>query len=222
MVSTEAPEATSGGTARRERRRIARRETILEAAQALFTVRGLEATTMDDIARECDIAKGTLYLSFSSKDDIAFALLSGAIHELHERLRTSVDGGDGTALDRIQRIADAYYAFSQERPEAFRYLFLVPHPDYAGKVAPEVAEETAMLGFASLELLVGLLRQGIAEKSLAMRDPWSTAVGMWSALTGVIVIPTSDAATNLTGIDHAELVREMVQALLRGMRPIRT
>jgi len=222
MVSTQTPETTDTSAERRERRRTARRETILEAAQSLFTVRGVEATTMDDIARECDIAKGTIYLSFSSKDDIAFALLSGAIHELHERLRASVATGAGTALELIQRIADAYYAFSQERPEAFRYLFLVPHPDYAGKVAPEVAEETAMLGFASLELLVGLLRQGVEEKSLAVRDPWSTAVGMWSAMTGVIVIPTRDATSAVTGIDHAELVREMVQALLRGMRPDRT
>ena len=222
MVSTEPREAPGEGADRRERRRLARRERILDAAQKLFTSRGVEAPTMDDIARACDVAKGTLYLSFDSKDDIALALLSRAMHELHERLRASVSDGAGTALERIQRIADAYYAFSQERPEAFGYLFLVPHADYAGRVAPEVAEETALLGFASLELLVGLLRQGVEEKSLALRDPWSAAVGMWSALTGVIVIPTRDAPSNLVGIDHAELVRDMVQALLRGLHPSHT
>ncbi|MCZ7534637.1 MAG: TetR/AcrR family transcriptional regulator [Acidimicrobiia bacterium] len=219
MVRTDAPDTSDAGTDRRERRKAERREAILDAAQRLFTVRGLEATTMDDIARECDIAKGTLYLSFDSKDDIAFAVLSRALHELHETLRASVVDGRGTALERIQRIADAYYAFSVERPGAFRYLFLVPHPDYAGRVTPEVAEETELLGFASLELLVGLLRQGVEEKSLALSDPWSAAVGMWSALTGVIVIPTRDAPSSLVGVDHADLVRQMVQALLRGLHP---
>lgn len=215
MVSTEAREET---TERRERRRHARREAILDAAQTLFNQRGVEATTMDDIARACDVAKGTLYLSFPSKDEIAFALVTRALEELHSRVGAAVEGG-GTAVEGIQRMADAYYAFSQERPESFNYLFLVPHPDYIGRVADDVAEGAALVGFESLELLAGLVRQGTKEGTLSVIDPWATAVGMWSALTGVIVIPTRDTAGSLIGIDHGQLVRDMVRALLNGLHP---
>ena len=52
-----------------------RREQILEAAVRLWTDHGFEGTTLDAIAREAGIAKGTVYLYFATKED----LLAGAV-----------------------------------------------------------------------------------------------------------------------------------------------
>ncbi len=221
MVTTGAQTEATTGLGRRERRKSARREVILDAAQSLFTSFGLDATTMEDIAHECDLAKSTLYLSFDSKDAIAFAVMSRALDALHDELRASVLAG-GAAHEQILRMADAYYAFSRERPDAFRLLFVLPPPDFSGSVSPEVAGEAELLGYAALELLVTLLRQGIAEGTFALSDPRSAAVGIWSAITGVIVVPARQATSSLVGVDHAALVREMVQALLRGLHPTHT
>lgn len=59
---------------RREKRLKATREQILAAAAALIAARGFEATTVEDIAERADVAKGTLYYHFSSKEEIAVAL----------------------------------------------------------------------------------------------------------------------------------------------------
>jgi AcrR family transcriptional regulator len=51
-----------------------RRDELMEAAQRLFLKQGVAATTIDQIASGADIAKGTFYLHFSSKEDLLVAL----------------------------------------------------------------------------------------------------------------------------------------------------
>jgi TetR/AcrR family transcriptional regulator, regulator of autoinduction and epiphytic fitness len=52
----------------------ARRAVILDAALRVFGQYGYRRTSIDDIAREADIGKGTIYLSFASKDEVFQAL----------------------------------------------------------------------------------------------------------------------------------------------------
>jgi AcrR family transcriptional regulator len=51
-----------------------RRAEILDAALRVFGQYGYRRTSMDDIAREAGIAKGTVYLSFTSKEEVFQAL----------------------------------------------------------------------------------------------------------------------------------------------------
>lgn len=64
----------------RERKRAA----LLEAALKLFGQYGYRRTSIDDIAREADIAKGTVYLSFASKEDLFRALCAQLITRVED------------------------------------------------------------------------------------------------------------------------------------------
>ncbi|PMR74004.1 TetR/AcrR family transcriptional regulator [Billgrantia endophytica] len=48
---------------------------ILDAAAKLYMTYGAKRTSMNDIATEAGMAKGTLYLSFKSKDELFHALI---------------------------------------------------------------------------------------------------------------------------------------------------
>jgi TetR/AcrR family transcriptional regulator, fatty acid metabolism regulator protein len=61
---------------RRERQMAARLEQILDAAAHLFAERGFHRTTTRDIAEAADVAEGTLYNYFETKNDLLFAILS--------------------------------------------------------------------------------------------------------------------------------------------------
>ncbi len=52
------------------------RERILETAYRLFATRGLRAVGVDEVVRDADVAKATLYRHFASKDDLAIAFLA--------------------------------------------------------------------------------------------------------------------------------------------------
>ena len=67
---------SGGRPARRERQMAARLEQILDAAAHLFAERGFHRTTTKDIAEAADVAEGTLYNYFETKNDLLFAILS--------------------------------------------------------------------------------------------------------------------------------------------------
>lgn len=64
-----------------------RREQILEAAAALFIERGFEAVGMNDIARELQTSRPTVYTYFTSTRDMLRALLVERLPAMWERLR---------------------------------------------------------------------------------------------------------------------------------------
>ncbi len=60
---------------RRERKKRETRRRIVEVATRLFSERGFDAPTVDDIAAAADVAKGTIYNYFDSKEAILFEFL---------------------------------------------------------------------------------------------------------------------------------------------------
>ena len=61
---------------RRERKKIAARAQILSTAIDLFSRRGLDAVTIDEIAAAADVGKGTIYNYFATKEDIVVAFMA--------------------------------------------------------------------------------------------------------------------------------------------------
>lgn len=69
-----------------ERRR-SNREAILHAAEAVICRKGMEATSMDDVAAEAGFSKATLYKYIKGKSELVFELLIHFVEDLDERLR---------------------------------------------------------------------------------------------------------------------------------------
>lgn len=65
---------------RREREREQHRQEILDAAEAIFTERGITGVTIEDIAKKAEFAVGSIYNFFSGKDDL--------IHQVFVRVAT--------------------------------------------------------------------------------------------------------------------------------------
>lgn len=55
--------------------KVLKRVRILDAAEALFIRQGYVKTSMDEVAREAGVAKGTLYLYFNKKADLILAAI---------------------------------------------------------------------------------------------------------------------------------------------------
>src|SRR5438270_12423957 len=63
------------------------RDAILDATDRLLTRYGYKKMTIDDLAREVGIGKGSVYLHFSSKEEIALSHIDRIIEHLKENLR---------------------------------------------------------------------------------------------------------------------------------------
>ncbi len=63
------------------------RDAILDATDRLLSVNGYKKMTIDDLAREVGIGKGSVYLHFKSKEEIALSHIDRIIERLKARLR---------------------------------------------------------------------------------------------------------------------------------------
>ena len=76
------------------------REAILDAAAALLAEGGFQGMTMDEIARRAGLGKGTTYIYFESKRDLALSVLDRMSHRLQERLAFERLRGEGQTQRR--------------------------------------------------------------------------------------------------------------------------
>ena len=105
---TDVPGGDGSGAGRRQERKAENRAKLLAAARKVFAEKGLGAATARDIVRETDLATGTFYNYFDSKEDVFRALLS----ELGGKARSAVRAQrrePGTTLE--ERINGAYRAY---------------------------------------------------------------------------------------------------------------
>ena len=106
------------GDGRRERLKTANRQAILEAARGVFARTGYEATTVRDIIRETQLAAGTFYNYFKSKEEVFNALASSSAMRFRpvlSKVRENTDGFEAF----IRGAYRAYFQFlSDENSEA--------------------------------------------------------------------------------------------------------
>jgi AcrR family transcriptional regulator len=108
---------------RRERERGMRREMIVTAAQNLFGKKGFELTTVDEIAAEAELGKGTIYSYFKSKSEIYVAILEKEMEVLWERMKKV--GNEGRpAVDTLYCLYDIFIQFHRERKNFIETLFI--------------------------------------------------------------------------------------------------
>ncbi|WFR73194.1 TetR family transcriptional regulator [Prescottella defluvii] len=67
---------------RREERKQRTRERLVEAARTLFSERGFDQTTIDDIAAAAHVSRGTFFNYFENKDAVLAALHGGHMDKL--------------------------------------------------------------------------------------------------------------------------------------------
>ena len=107
----------------RGQKRVAKtRRKLKEAALDVFSEKGVEAATVEDITDKADLGKGTLYRHFADKDEMVFALIEDAIEHLIERLRSYPDEPE-TLEDVLEHFLNAHYDFFAENSEEFILLF---------------------------------------------------------------------------------------------------
>jgi AcrR family transcriptional regulator len=101
-----------------------RRTGILDAALAVFSQSGYHAASIDDIAREAGVSKALIYEHFASKQELYGDLIARNARELTQRLGAALVGLElESSAARLAAGLDAFFAFVEERRDAWRMLF---------------------------------------------------------------------------------------------------
>jgi AcrR family transcriptional regulator len=101
-----------------------RRTGILDAALATFSKSGYHSASIDDIAREAGVSKALIYEHFASKQELYADLIARNARELTQRIGAALVGVElESGAARLATGLDAFFAFVEERRDAWRMLF---------------------------------------------------------------------------------------------------
>jgi TetR/AcrR family transcriptional regulator, cholesterol catabolism regulator len=101
--------------AARERQR--RREELIEIACRVFAAKGFDGATLQDIADEFGVLKGSLFHYIQSKDDLLFEIIDGVYAGAEEAI-WPIARTDDTAVARLSRLIVAYVSYVTEHQQA--------------------------------------------------------------------------------------------------------
>jgi AcrR family transcriptional regulator len=102
--------------------------SIQEATMRVIARKGMAAATMQEIADEAGVAKGTIYLYFRDRDELVEKTFETAITELHKRVDAAMSG-TGPFEDRLRAMITAAITFFRDNREFFRLYATLRIPE---------------------------------------------------------------------------------------------
>lgn len=117
-MQTLAPAAATRGARTQEK--------IERVALTLFAEKGVDRTTIGDIARAAGIAEGTIYRHFPSKEELVWQLFSRHYRRLAGEL-DALQAAQSGLRAKLTAMVAMFCALFEQDPDMFRFLLLVQH-----------------------------------------------------------------------------------------------
>jgi len=177
----------------------------MDAAEPIFLDKGVAATSIDEIVTAADVAKGTFYIHFESKEQLLLALQKRFVAVFRRDLqagmnRRSVDDWKGRLRGWIEAGVDDYL----DRTALHDLVFHDFRPDDPRKKDdnPIVADLAELLG------------QGARARAWSVETPHLTAVMLFHAFHGAV----DDAIHTSAAVNRKRLVRSLVTFFYRAVQ----
>lgn len=162
------------------------RENILQTAERLFMEQSVEGTTMDDIAREAEYSKATLYVYFKNKEEIVNAIVLKSMEQLRDNIHQ--------AIEQATNWTDGYYNLCQTLANFFSEDAMASEAsvgeagaDPDSKDATQVEKDIFSVNEEINAELTAFLVDGIAEGYLREDIPIiQTMFMIWASITGIV------------------------------------
>ena len=187
------------------------RDAILDATDRLLTRYGYKKMTIDDLAREVGIGKGSIYLHFSSKEEIALSHIDRIIERLKKNLRAIVDKPlsveerlNEMICERVLYRFDSVQHYSQSLDELLAHL------------RAKLLDRRKRYFDEEARIFAAVIAEGQASGLFASGDSFDLGQTLITATNSLL--PYSLSAIELGDrADIAERTRKTAQILIKGL-----
>lgn len=192
---------------RKAREKERRRNQIIDAAEEVIFSKGLKQATMDEIAKEAELSKGTLYLYFKNKIELYIAITQRGSDLLNSKFAKVFAGThDYTGLELIRMMGETYLNFVREHPNYFTaFMYYESISDVEALEDSTYAEQCDQNRREALNFMIRALQIGMQDGSVNDRfEPKELATIIFASTRGLI------AMTHASGRGHhSELLDEL-------------
>ncbi|WAJ43590.1 TetR/AcrR family transcriptional regulator [Mycobacterium sp. Aquia_216] len=210
---------------RRERERIARRDSILAAAQETFSTRGFAGSTMEEVALRAEITKPTLYGYFHTKDELLLTLMLPVFADIGAQLqalqRDLEAGLIGSCRELIREYLDAVLTPYRTDPARFRLTQLLHQTRLVETLDPATVAALDIQGRQDFTVARAILRTAV-QKGLIRDVPVAPLADViWGIVVGTIQV---EDIKNRTGghPQHTATLKLAADLLTAALTPHQT
>ena len=202
---------------RRQREREQKSKEIIDVAEKIFSLKGFNKTTMDDIAVELELTKPALYRYFQNKEDLYFAVVVRGINILDKMMMEEVVSKK-TGIEQIFATGIAFCKFYKNYPD---YCSLMT---YAKNVFPECPEsinfkKIAKHGKNNLTIMCDAIETGKHDGTIRTDiDTFMTAIYLVESTTAILILSENiNDAMNENGISNQDFIEHSLKLMMHSL-----
>jgi AcrR family transcriptional regulator len=173
------------------------KEAILDATDRLLARFGYRKMTVEDIATEAGIGKGSIYLHFSSKEEVVLSHIDRIVDRLRERLK-EIARSDATAAERLRLMLLTRVLFRFDSIQHYTQSL----NDLLAALRPGLLKRRAQYFEAEAQIFAEVLIAGREVGELSFDDELATAHALLQATNGLL--PYSLSTTELGEREEVE------------------
>jgi AcrR family transcriptional regulator len=159
-----------------------RRRELIDTAERLFMEKGYEHTAISDIVKELNLAQGTLYYYFSSKEDILEAVVEKSIADLEQSVNRLIQDGNADETAKLNEAINEILRFVSQRNDFIDFL----HQDINAVMHAKLEKATVE---RIIPILSELVVKGNAKGRFNIENPTETVEFLSTALVYIFHQP---------------------------------
>lgn len=187
-------------------------QSIQEAAIRVISRKGMASATMQEIAEEAGVAKGTIYLYFRDREELVEKTFETAIGELHKRIDAALDA-EGSFAQRLRAVITAKLSFFNENREFFRLYQTLRMPEGSASQQRRQKRTCQPQYRTRVEKMAAVLKLAMDAGEVRPLDPKRLALFLIETSTAIVLERLSEDAPP----PESEDVELIVSTLLSGI-----
>jgi AcrR family transcriptional regulator len=188
-------------------------QSIQDATMRVIARKGIAAATMQDIAEEAGVAKGTIYLYFRDRDELVEKTFDRAITELQRRVHAALDSEEAFEA-KLRAMLTAKLAFFREHREFFRLYASLRIPEGSPQQQRRQRRTCQPQYQTHLEKMAAILREAMDRGEVRRTDPRRLSLFIIEGSNAIVI----ERVMEENPPDEQDDVELLVGLILSGVR----
>jgi AcrR family transcriptional regulator len=202
---------------RKQREKERRREDIIVAARKIFSAKGFNSATMEEIATEAELSPGTLYLYFKNKEELHTSLSINILEYLGGEIKQVVHQNISVE-EKIERFRDVFIDVYNYDANILINLFHLQSGETLQNLSDEVMQQLKKHSSLTHGAILDVVKEGIDTGIFIDEHPAALADVIWGSYAGVVLWVDSKRLLN----DQKDFVRPTLRTafkiIIEGMK----
>lgn len=188
------------------------RQSILDAAGALFLAEGYDGISMRRIAEKIGYTPTTIYIHFKNKDDMLLALLEEGYAQFGEAL-AEVAGRKRDPVRRLAAIGSAYLEWGLAHPMHYQLMFMRRADFLAVSLAASRDGRVDSFG-----VLLAAVQAALDAHAIREGDAMAHSLALWAVVHGVVALAVMMPAEMFSSAQMQRVGEMALETHLEGLK----